>query len=478
MQIYTRGTARIRHSETGQVYDIDPSEIEWDEVGGEERQMGAEMFYAATIEHPELGSLAWEISEYPIGAENFRETDVGKHELLEDFEFGFGHEPDGPDDRQKTIDEMVAWFLANYEDPAENTPYVSKEGGYQYIWGGPYDAGEALADEFPEAPEEWHEAAVERIEKDGIFDWAPVDRGSDWNEAPPVEPEDVEELEGAEATEQEPGLQFQFGADGRIELRHYDPPQPDEHHDLEGLLHELFEAATRLVMSLYGTNAHGRILSAAQVYQNAINADPLSIARVYAAGIRLENARDALRRNDDLPPLPEEPDEALTTVLDLHGVLIASTEQGRTLLESAREYARSEAETAEDRARKARLADAIHNAPDLFEEDTRELVVDLLKGSGDGPHPERSSEASNTATKNLLRLVVGAGAWTVLTAVAPGIAESIPGQLVTDGTTIAANAIWSFVTQNVGLLQELAAVHGPDMRPIRTMLDRIADRIR
>ena len=43
---------------------------------------------------------------------------------------------------------MKHWFHQNYTDPVENTPYESSEGGYQYIWGGPYDASEQLADNF------------------------------------------------------------------------------------------------------------------------------------------------------------------------------------------------------------------------------------------------------------------------------------------------------------------------------------------
>jgi hypothetical protein len=31
------------------------------------------------------------------------------------------------------------WFFAHYEDPVEICPYESAEGGYQYLWGGPYD---------------------------------------------------------------------------------------------------------------------------------------------------------------------------------------------------------------------------------------------------------------------------------------------------------------------------------------------------
>ena len=43
---------------------------------------------------------------------------------------------------------MREWFLQNYEDPANSTPYDSDEGGYQFIWGGPYDPRDELSDEF------------------------------------------------------------------------------------------------------------------------------------------------------------------------------------------------------------------------------------------------------------------------------------------------------------------------------------------
>jgi hypothetical protein len=43
---------------------------------------------------------------------------------------------------------MRHWFHQHYTDPVENTPYESAEGGYIYIWGGPYDPREELEDEF------------------------------------------------------------------------------------------------------------------------------------------------------------------------------------------------------------------------------------------------------------------------------------------------------------------------------------------
>jgi hypothetical protein len=43
---------------------------------------------------------------------------------------------------------MKAWFYENYEDPNDCLPYDSAEGGFQYIYGGPYDAQEELDGEF------------------------------------------------------------------------------------------------------------------------------------------------------------------------------------------------------------------------------------------------------------------------------------------------------------------------------------------
>jgi hypothetical protein len=51
-------------------------------------------------------------------------------------------------DREIQLDAMRSWFYENYEDPVHNCPYISSEGGYQYIYGGPYDAREELEQEF------------------------------------------------------------------------------------------------------------------------------------------------------------------------------------------------------------------------------------------------------------------------------------------------------------------------------------------
>jgi hypothetical protein len=48
---------------------------------------------------------------------------------------------------EQQIEIMSHWFEAHYDDP-NVLPYDSSEGGFQWIWGGPYDAGQQLRQEF------------------------------------------------------------------------------------------------------------------------------------------------------------------------------------------------------------------------------------------------------------------------------------------------------------------------------------------
>ncbi len=67
---------------------------------------------------------------------------------------------------------MRRWFLANYEDPANSMPYISSEGGYIWLDGGPYDAHEELHAEFGDSVPE---GVIEKL-GDELFaeshDWA------------------------------------------------------------------------------------------------------------------------------------------------------------------------------------------------------------------------------------------------------------------------------------------------------------------
>lgn len=46
------------------------------------------------------------------------------------------------------VEVMREWFSSRYVDPVHECPYDSEEGGYIYLWGGPYDAAEEIEGEF------------------------------------------------------------------------------------------------------------------------------------------------------------------------------------------------------------------------------------------------------------------------------------------------------------------------------------------
>lgn len=80
----------------------------------------------------------------------------------------------GADER---IIAMEDWFLANYDDPANSLPYESKEGGYLWIWGGPYDAAEELGEAFPEADADEKSAAIDSVQnRNGVLEWTVASR--------------------------------------------------------------------------------------------------------------------------------------------------------------------------------------------------------------------------------------------------------------------------------------------------------------
>ena len=70
---------------------------------------------------------------------------------------------------------MREWFLDNYEDPVHSLPYESREGGYIWIYGGPYDAGQVLQEKFGGLVPEW---IIDQL-ADELFDESPQWVGKD-----------------------------------------------------------------------------------------------------------------------------------------------------------------------------------------------------------------------------------------------------------------------------------------------------------
>lgn len=87
------------------------------------------------------------------------------------------------------IEQVRNWFFTNFEDPAHSTPYESAEGGYQYIWGGPYDTMDIVQNIFAdELSDDQVVAVTDDINNDGL-EWVP-----NANRQQPPEDDDESEL--------------------------------------------------------------------------------------------------------------------------------------------------------------------------------------------------------------------------------------------------------------------------------------------
>jgi hypothetical protein len=125
--------------------------------------------------------------------------------------------------REKQLEYMRFWFEDHYADPVHEMPYNSREGGYQFIHGGPYDAGDELSGEFGSivAEERIQELADELVSETGVSDWAPTsnhpsrkDEGYEDHDLEVYEP-DLDVLVG----QLERGARVSFGGPLDLQLR-------------------------------------------------------------------------------------------------------------------------------------------------------------------------------------------------------------------------------------------------------------------
>ena len=298
MTITPQGQAIILSKDGGQRFVINASELDWDQVSAEERQMGPELQYFGKIEHPILGYLTWSAWEYPVGMLNDLDNDINGHTLEQNFSF----DPEFQDEEnwdssenvenfsqlsndqlralpaQEQQEHMVAWFHSQFWDPAQETPYNGREGGYQYIYGGPYEAREELEEKFGGVVNDTIiESAVDDIEADGTYEWAPSPSHPDQLSAAEeyyesLRPQTFQEIESAlsngvainfdtlaarSAAEQlkKSSEELIAALDDRRpkygEIGHNGPAVDDEGNILpDGFEHELRETATALTVQM------------------------------------------------------------------------------------------------------------------------------------------------------------------------------------------------------------------------------------
>lgn len=135
MEAYSHGVASIRHRQSGLVYEIEGDTLDWEVVDGDERQMGPEFHHEAALEHPELGKLVWGLWEYPVGVENYRTTDAGPHEVVEDLDYGLQHVREDSDEwlEPPPPEDPFAIFMGSYHGSSDLLAHSGSADGGQLV---------------------------------------------------------------------------------------------------------------------------------------------------------------------------------------------------------------------------------------------------------------------------------------------------------------------------------------------------------
>jgi hypothetical protein len=102
----------------------------------------------------------------------------------------FGNDVPEPDeygylakkDKETQLEAMRKWFFQHFQSPADETPYDSEEGGYVYLYGGPYEAKEELDARFGAlVPDEVIEELAEDLGGES-YEWEGRPRPGDYDD--------------------------------------------------------------------------------------------------------------------------------------------------------------------------------------------------------------------------------------------------------------------------------------------------------
>ena len=176
--------------------------------------------------------------------------------------------------------------------------------------------------------------------------------------------------------EQAPGLTFEVKPSGLIGLANSGPATKDDHQQIDDIRDVLLDALEDATKLCAGSNAFDQIGRIVAKYKTILEADPLSIDKLYAWGVRLENANTSISvsiKSGDLPAKDLNITEALDSVLALHGTSILLTQRGQMLVAKSKEYHRTAAEQLAYREKSKSLIEKIRG---------KNNFVETFRGSG------------------------------------------------------------------------------------------------
>lgn len=148
--------------------------------------------------------------------------------------------------KYKSKDDQIAvmrdWFYENYEDPANACPYEGREGGYFYIYGGPYEASEVLQEMFePYVNPKCIDELVGELNGE-CYEWSANSEKIDWYE---------NDLFDAVISSANPYLKFLENIETIRSLAKVDPQGNQRNHLLSLLFTNVITALETLYVELF-----------------------------------------------------------------------------------------------------------------------------------------------------------------------------------------------------------------------------------
>ncbi|WP_017932291.1 hypothetical protein [Robiginitomaculum antarcticum] len=483
------GSAIFQHTETGETLEISADDLQITSDGSSSGGMGPDILWRIYAELEEIEYLDWTVSEYPVGILNLPATLTlyGDYAMVKDniaIELNHVETDDDLDDEDwdSAIKQMVDWFLAHYEDPAESVSYESAEGGYQWGGRGPYRAIEVLSDEFPEYSESLHEISASQLEEDGTVDWAIQFHAMD-DQEPDDEEEQLFEPSGRSDTPmlmpkyeippQEPGgIIFAINGEGKIDLaKSADIPNITGSGlvftNLENnLWDKIQEISVKLSAALFGSNALPNLAQKVSEYNQVAVAEERSISALYVEGalVRSQTYRDMVRL--DSGEGPDGVAEDLEDLLELHSNLIGVSTIGKSLLEGAHNHAKMDAEIKVYKKETLAFIEGTLVNSELVTPEAAQALRSVIEFAGEAPDPNVSAQIAQTSGSNFVKALalllkggfLGAGAMII----GPIIQQSLVGAEAIQSGIIALNFATAWLALNLPALQSLVGVIGPD----------------
>jgi len=92
MPLTCTGKAVFEDPETEKTVTIDADNLDWELVCADERQIGVECGYEASIQielEENVHEIKWTVYEYPVGCFNYKEVECGELTMVQDFSYSF-----------------------------------------------------------------------------------------------------------------------------------------------------------------------------------------------------------------------------------------------------------------------------------------------------------------------------------------------------------------------------------------------------